>query len=37
MSLEIDEITIQQKFEEAIVSEDILRIQDFLNDQNKWR
>jgi hypothetical protein len=37
MSLELDEITLQQKFEEAIASEDILRIQDFLNDQNKWR
>ena len=34
MSLELEEITLQQKFEEAIASEDILRIQDFLNDQN---
>src|SRR6187397_2631441 len=34
MSLELDEITIQQKFEEIIASEDKLRIQEFLNNQN---
>ena len=34
MSLEIEEISLQQQFEEAIASEDKLRIQDFLNDQN---
>jgi magnesium transporter len=30
----LDEITIQQKFEEVIASEDKLAISDFLNDQN---
>ena len=34
MSLELNEITLQQQFEEVIASEDILSIQDFLNDQN---
>ena len=34
MSLEIDEIPLQQQFEEVIASEDKLAIQDFLNDQN---
>ncbi len=34
MSLEIEEISIQQQFEEVIASEDKLRIQDFLNTQN---
>ena len=34
MSLEIDEISLQQQFEEAIASEDKLIIQEFLNDQN---
>ena len=34
MSLEIDEISLQQQFEEAIASEDKLQIQEFLNDQN---
>ena len=34
MSLELEEISLQQKFEEIIVSEDKLRIQDFLNHQN---
>ncbi len=34
MSLEIDEIPLQQQFEEIIVSEDKLAIQNFLNDQN---
>lgn len=34
MSLEIDEIPLQQQFEEIIASEDKLAIQDFLNDQN---
>ena len=31
MSLELNEITLQQQFEEVIASEDILSIQDFLN------
>ncbi len=34
MSLELEEISLQQKFEEAIASEDKLQIQDFLNHQN---
>src|SRR4051812_45002230 len=34
MSLELDEITIQEKFEEVIASEDKLLIREFLNDQN---
>jgi magnesium transporter len=34
MSLELDEISLQQKFEEVIASEDKLKIQDFLNHQN---
>jgi magnesium transporter len=34
MSLELDETTLQQKFEEVKASEDKLSIQDFLNDQN---
>ncbi|MGC4102732.1 magnesium transporter [Ferruginibacter sp.] len=34
MSLELEEISLQQKFEEAIASEDKLLIQDFLNHQN---
>ncbi len=34
MALEVDEISIQQQFEEVIASEDKLAIQDFLNDQN---
>ena len=34
MSLELEEISLQQKFEEVIASEDKLKIQDFLNHQN---
>ncbi|MEN9571064.1 MAG: hypothetical protein RL172_2295 [Bacteroidota bacterium] len=34
MSLELDEIPLQQKFEEVIASEDKLKIKDFLNHQN---
>ncbi|MEJ7586337.1 MAG: magnesium transporter [Ferruginibacter sp.] len=34
MSLEPEEISLQQKFEEIIASEDKLTIQDFLNNQN---
>lgn len=34
MSLELEQITLQQQFEELIQSEDKLRIQDFLNNQN---
>ena len=34
MSLEMDDITLQQQFEEVIASEDQLRIRDFLNNQN---
>lgn len=34
MSLEIEEISIQQQFEEVIASEDKLKIQEFLNQQN---
>ncbi len=34
MSLELDEISLQQKFEEVIALEDKLKIQDFLNHQN---
>jgi magnesium transporter len=34
MSPEIDEIPIQQQFEEVIASDDVLRIHDFLNHQN---
>ena len=34
MSLELDEISLQQKFDEVIASEDKLLIHDFLNQQN---
>lgn len=34
MSIELDNISIQQRFKEVITSEDKLVIQDFLNDQN---
>ena len=34
MSLELDDITLQQRFEEVIATEDKLAIQEFLNDQN---
>jgi len=34
MALEMDEISLQEQFEEIIASEDKLAIQDFLNDQN---
>ncbi len=34
MSIELDNISIQQRFKEIITSEDKLVIQDFLNDQN---
>ncbi len=34
MNLELDDITIQQRFEEVIATEDKLSIQEFLNDQN---
>lgn len=34
MSLELNEISLQQRFEEVIASEDKLAIQEFLNDQN---
>ena len=34
MSLEIDEISLQQQFEEVIAAEDKLQIKEFLNDQN---
>ncbi len=34
MSLELEEISLQQRFEEAIASDDKLVIQDFLNHQN---
>jgi len=34
MALEMDNITLQQLFEEVIASEDKLAIQEFLNDQN---
>jgi magnesium transporter len=34
MPAELDEISIQQQFEEVIASENKLNIQDFLNDQN---
>lgn len=34
MSLELEEISLQQQFEEVIASEDKLRIQEFLNHQN---
>ncbi len=34
MPLEVDDISIQQQFEEVIASEDKLQIKDFLNDQN---
>src|SRR5437870_1681348 len=34
MSLEIDDISLQQQFEEIIASEDKLAIQEFLNTQN---
>ncbi len=34
MPLELDEISIQERFEEMIASEDKLSIQNFLNDQN---
>ncbi len=32
--MELEDITLQQKFDEAIASKDKLQIQDFLNDQN---
>jgi magnesium transporter len=34
MAIEMDDITLQQQFEEVIASEDKLVIQEFLNDQN---
>ena len=34
MALELEEISLQQNFEEVIASEDKLKIQDFLNHQN---
>lgn len=34
MALELDDISMQQKFEEVIASEDKLSIQEFLNNQN---
>jgi magnesium transporter len=34
MSLEMDDITLQQEFEEVIASKDQLKIRDFLNNQN---
>jgi magnesium transporter len=34
MSLEMDDITLQQEFEEVIASKDQLEIRDFLNNQN---
>ena len=34
MALEMDEISLQQQFEEVIASEDKLAIKEFLNDQN---
>ena len=34
MALELEEISLQQKFDEVIASEDKLQIQDFLNNQN---
>ena len=34
MSLKLEEISLQQKFEEVIASEDKLKIQDLLNNQN---
>jgi magnesium transporter len=34
MPAELEEISLQQQFEEVIASEDMLRIQDFLNHQN---
>ena len=34
MPLELNEISLQQQFEEVIASEDKLAIQDFLNNQN---
>jgi magnesium transporter len=34
MNLEMDDMTLQQQFDEVIASEDKLAIQDFLNDQN---
>lgn len=34
MALEMDDITLQQQFEEVIASENKLAIQEFLNDQN---
>lgn len=34
MSIEMDDITLQQQFEEVIASEDQLEIRDFLNNQN---
>lgn len=34
MSLEMDDITLQQQFEEVIASKDHLEIRDFLNNQN---
>jgi magnesium transporter len=34
MSLELEEPTLQEQFLEAVQSDDVLRIKDFLNDQN---
>ena len=34
MSVELEQISLQKQFEEVIASEDKLRIQEFLNDQN---
>jgi magnesium transporter len=34
MSLEMEDITLQQKFEEVIASKEQLEIRDFLNNQN---
>jgi magnesium transporter len=34
MSLEMEEISLQQQFEEVIASEDKLQIKEFLNNQN---
>jgi magnesium transporter len=34
MSLELEEVSLQQQFEEVIAAEDKLQIQDFLNNQN---
>jgi magnesium transporter len=34
MAMELEEISLQQKFDEVIASENKLQIQDFLNHQN---